>query len=169
MSTYSEDIARRESQRFADLERTTAEFERRLWDVRESLEWELSEAKMPLEHEPAQPTYDWPYRADDGWYLPEERTEVLISHGRRSAIKSVMEDVLLRGILILLAMLPRSPAKACKYWALALFRLALMLVAMILIILYATHRLGTATVGTWAAAGGFLATALMVPAPKPEK
>jgi hypothetical protein len=113
--THFDHNPRLKSQRLADLENETAELERKLSDARESLERELAQYPHSPEAAPGemQETYSYPpkdggrdpdadetsaiYAAPDPSYdhgransggqahSPEERTEVLVKHGRRSA------------------------------------------------------------------------------------
>ena len=115
MRTHFDHNPRLKSQRLADLKNETAELERKLSDARESLERELAQYPHGPEAAPdeIQETYRYPPvgagrepDADDMLasgaapgpsydhgsansggqaHSPEERTEVLVNHGRRSA------------------------------------------------------------------------------------
>ncbi len=115
MRTHFDHNPRLKSQRLADLKHETAELERKLSDARESLERELArhshdaeaapaEIREPYRYPPvvggrelaaddmpaSQETPDAAYGHDTvnsggPAHSPEERTEVLVKHGRRSA------------------------------------------------------------------------------------
>ena len=81
---------RPKSQRLADLQNRTAELERELYDTRVSLEHELVQFANSEEvpsGEALEGTSHGHDNADFGGpaHVPEERTEVLVNHGRRSA------------------------------------------------------------------------------------
>lgn len=113
MRTHFEYNTHTKSRRLADLKNKTAELERRLADARLSLERELAQpagswaaaaghsqeacgyplADLDREHDAdadlysaAEPFYDYDHATSFGQpHPPDGRTEVLISHGRRSA------------------------------------------------------------------------------------
>ena len=117
MTAHSEDLIRQESQPLADLMDKTAELERQLDDVRVSLERELGRPARSREAAPGQiqdthncaigdvsrghdadtmsdlfaapaPAHGYPGTNPGGWvHSPGDRTQVLVSHGRRGAYR----------------------------------------------------------------------------------
>lgn len=97
MRTHFEYNFRPRTERLTELENETAELERQLSDARLSLERELAQfpEDMGSEHyademsafyAPPEPSYGHDSRNSDGQaHWSQERTEVLVSHGRRSA------------------------------------------------------------------------------------
>ena len=117
MSTYFDDFIRLNTQRIADLKRTTEDLEREIFDARVSLEHELAESELAAEPAAAQagrgcqcaPADDYagadtvrlagaylaPSRTPDDdsgpagcpVHVPQTRTASLVTHGRRSAYR----------------------------------------------------------------------------------
>jgi hypothetical protein len=117
VSTYFDDFIRLNTQRIADLKRTTEDLEREIFDARVSLEHELAESALAAEPAAAQagggcqcpPTDDYggadtvrlagaylaPSRTPDDdpgpagcpVHAPQTRTASLVTHGRRSAYR----------------------------------------------------------------------------------
>jgi hypothetical protein len=95
VKTHFEHNTRLKSQRLADLKKKAAELERQLSAARVSLERELRQYSGDPETAPGHVQSNGHYTrgdADPGYdaqaHSPQERTEVLVNHGRRSAYYS---------------------------------------------------------------------------------
>jgi hypothetical protein len=123
VSTYSDDFIRLNTQRIADLKKTTEDLEREIFDARVSLEHELAESARAAELAAAQdsdgcrcaapgdyagpdtvrlagaylaagPARDEdPGAADCAVHAPQARTASLVSHGRRPAYRRSLSRI----------------------------------------------------------------------------